>query len=75
VVYDPKLFIQKDPQDPEDEDGGLEINRGVLIGSIGVLAALVLGGFVYLLGTFRIVAESDWFEKVIVHSFVTILME
>jgi hypothetical protein len=59
VVYDPKLFIQKDPQDPEDEDGGLEINRGVLIGSIGVLAALVLGGFVYLLGTFRIVAESD----------------
>jgi hypothetical protein len=60
VSYDPKLVIQEEvPQDPEDEDGGLGINRGVLIGSMGVLAALVLGGFVYLLGTFRNAAESD----------------
>jgi hypothetical protein len=76
VSYDPKLGIQEeDPQDPEDEDGGSGINRGVLIGSMGVLAALVLGGFVYLLGTFRNVAEYDWFEKVIGCPFVTILME
>jgi hypothetical protein len=63
VSYDPELFIQE--ENPEDENGGSGINRGVLIGSMGVLAALVLGGFVYLLGTFRNVAESDWFENVI----------
>jgi hypothetical protein len=59
VSYDPKLVIQEDPQDPEDEDGRSGINKGVLIGSMGVLAALMLGGFVYILGTFRNVAESD----------------
>jgi hypothetical protein len=59
------VVIQEDPQDPEDEDGRSGINRGVLIGSMGALAALVLGGFVYLHGTFREAVSSDWLEKVI----------
>jgi hypothetical protein len=53
------VVIQEDPQDPEDEDGRSGINRGVLIGSMGALAALVLGGFVYLHGTFREAVSSD----------------
>jgi hypothetical protein len=46
--------IQEDEEDPEEENVVRSgINRGVLIGSMGALAALVLGGFVYLHGTFR----------------------
>jgi hypothetical protein len=49
------VVIQEDEENPEEEDVVLRsgINRGVLIGSMGALAALVLGGFVYLHGTFR----------------------